>query len=127
MRTPKTYLIVSNKYPYQSYVAGTLERCEEKINSKRYQKGFHIREAIDDSDGCYRIVYKGGLCATIGYLTFKKTLDELFREGKQILFIGTERDWMVMNNQDVCIQDSIRGFGRDISQKWSKELYKTEL
>ena len=123
----QTYLICSNKYPYQSYVVGSKEYCEKQIKCKKYQRGFHIRKAIDDSDGCYRIVYEGGLRATIGYISFKKALNECYQQGERIQFIGTERDWLVMQNQDVCIQDSIRGFGRDISQEWSKELYKETL
>lgn len=123
----ETYLIVSNKYPYQAHVVATKKYCEEKMKLKKYQKGFHIRKAIDNNDGCYRIVYDGGLIATIGYLSFRRALNRCMLEGKSIKFMGTERDWLVMNNQDVCIQDSIRGFGKDISQKWSKELFKTKL
>jgi hypothetical protein len=123
----KTYLIVSNKHPYQAHVVASKEYCEEKMKLKKYQKGFHIREAIDNRDGCYRIVYEGGLIATIGFLTFKRALNDIYKDNKQVLFTGTERDWFIMQHQDVCIQDSIRGFGRDISQKWSKELYKTTL
>ena len=123
----ETYLVVSNKYPYQAYVVASLEYCEEKMKLKKYQKSFHIRKAIDNSDGCYRIVHKGGVHGCIGYLTFCRVLNQLAKEGKQLKFVGTERDWLIMQNQDVCIQDSIRGFGRDISQEWSKELYKTEL
>jgi len=123
----ETYLIVSNKHPYQAHVVASEEYCKEKMKLKKYQKNYHIRKAIDNSDGCYRIVYDGGLVATIGYMTFRRVLNDCYKAGKNIKFIGTERDWLVMQHQDVCIQDSIRGFGRDISQKWSKELYKTEL
>lgn len=123
----ETYLVVSNKYPYQAHVVVSEEYCKEKMKLIKYQQSFHIRKAMDNSDGCYRIVYKDGLIATIGYLAFYRNLNRLTLEGKQVKFIGTERDWLIMQNQDVCIQDSIRGFGRDISQKWSKELYKTEL
>lgn len=125
--TQETYLIVSNKYPYQAHVVASREYCEEKMKLSKYQKDFHIRKAIDNSDGCYRIVYEGGMIATIGYLVFRRALNQCYQKGEQVQFIGTERDWLVMNNQDVCIQDSIRGFGKDISQEWSKELYKTEL
>jgi len=127
MSERKTYLIVSNKYPYQAHVVASLEYCQEKMQLKKYQKGFHIREAIDNSDGCYRIVTNNGSCATRGYLVFKRALNREIMEGNTIKFMGTKRDWFKMNNQDVCIQDSIRGFGKDISQEWSKELYKTEL
>ena len=123
----KTYLLVSKKYPYQAYAVGNKDYVEEKSKCKKYQKGYYIREAIDNHDGCYRIQYKGGLIATIGFLDFKKALNDCLKECREIKFIGTERDWLVMQKQDVCIQDSIRGFGRDISQNWSKELYKTEL
>jgi hypothetical protein len=123
----QTYLVVSKKYPYQSHVVASKEYCEEKMKLKKYQKSFYIREAIDNSDGCYRIVTSSGLSASIGYISFRRSLNSHISRGDQIKFIGTERDWLVMNKQDVCIQDSIRGYGRDISQKWSKELYKTEL
>ena len=123
----KRYLLVSKKYPYQAYAVGAKEYVEEKAKCKKYQKGYFIREAIDNNDGYYRIEYTGGLTATIGFLAFKQALNDCFKEGRQIKFTGTERDWLIMQKQDVCIQDSIRGFGRDISQRWSKELYKTEL
>lgn len=122
-----TYLLVNKEFPYQAYSVGSKKKVEEKIKLKTYKKGFFIRKALDNNDGCYRIVYKGGMIATIGFLSFEKSLKECYQENKQIKFIGTERDWLVMQNQDVCIQDSIRGLGRDISQKWSKELYKKEL
>jgi len=128
MQEIETYLIVSNKYPYQAHVVASLEYCNEKLKLKKYQKGFHIRKAIDNSDGCYRIVTNnGGICSTIGYLVFRRAINREMKEGNTIKFMGTERDWRKMNNQDVCIQDSIRGFGKDISQEWSKELYKTKL
>ena len=123
----KTYLLVSKKYPYQAYAVGTKEYIEEKAKCKKYQKGYCVREAIDDHDGCYTIEYKDGVVGTIGFLSFKAALNNAFKEGREIKFTGTKRDWLIMTHQDVCIQDSIRGFGRDISQKWSKELYKTEL
>jgi len=123
----ETYLIVSNKHPYQAHVVASKEYCEEKLKLKKYQKGFYIRKALDNSDGCYRIETEQGGGLQIGYLSFRRALNEFIVQGRQIKFIGTERDWFKMINQDVCIRDSIRGFGRDISQKWSKELYKTEL
>jgi hypothetical protein len=123
----KHYLLVSKKYPYQAYAVGSKEYVEKQAKCEKYQKGYYIREAIDNHDGCYRIEYSGGLRATIGFLAFEKALNDCFKENRQIKFIGTERDWLVMQKQDVCIQDSIRGFGKNISQKWSKELYKNEL
>ncbi len=123
----ETYLVVSKTFPYQAYCVGGLNYCEDKLKLKTYSKGFMLRKAIDNSDGCYRIVCKDIVIATIGFLAFKRALETCYQEGQQLIFTGTERDWLVMVHQDVCIQDSIRGFGRDISQKWSKELYKKEL
>lgn len=123
----KTWLLVSNKHPYHAYAVGSYAYCEEKAKCKKYQQNHHIRKALDSNDGCYRIEYSGGRIGTIGYNALLKSLKRLSITGKQIKFVGTERDWRVMQNQDVCVQDSIRGFGRDISQEWSKELNKTEL
>lgn len=123
----ETWLLVSNKHPYHAYAVGSYAYCEEKIKCKKYQKNHHIRKALDNFDGCYRIDYKGGVVGLIGYGQLSKEINQMVLEGKQIQFVGTERDWRVMQNQDVCVRDSIRGFGRDISQEWSKELNKTEL
>lgn len=57
MKTDKTYLLVNNKYPYQAHAVGGQKYVEEKAKSKKYQKGYFIREAIDEHDGCYRIEY----------------------------------------------------------------------